>query len=166
MMRRSMTRVALLAVVVATIGCDQVSKRLATVHLRGVPGQSFLGDLLRLEYAENRGAFLSLGTGLPVWARTALFGVGTLFILVGCVVAAAGHRRPALTLLGLSLVFAGGVSNLVDRVARGAVVDFLNVGVGSLRTGIFNVADMSILLGGALLVFQSRQRADPKRAAA
>jgi signal peptidase II len=159
--RRLVTKVTLLAVVATTIGCDQVSKHLATVHLAGVPRQSFLGDSLRLEYAENSGAFLSLGAGLSPWARTALFVVGTGIILVACVVAAIRHRWPALRLLGLALVFAGGISNLVDRIARGAVIDFMNVGVGSLRTGIFNVADMAIMLGVALLVFRHRQRVDP-----
>jgi len=166
MMRRWATKVALLAVVATTIGCDQVSKHFATVHLMSGPRQSFLGDSLRLEYAENSGAFLSLGAGLPFWARTAFFSVGTGIILVACALAALRHRWPRLPLLGLSLVFAGGVSNLVDRVARGSVVDFLNVGIGSLRTGIFNVADMAIMLGVALLVLCRTWQVDqPKNAA-
>ena len=118
----------------------------------GSPGQSFLGDALRLEYAENPGAFLSLGANLPAWARTALFSVLTGAFLVGCMIVALRDRWARGPLFGFSLVFAGGVSNLVDRVATGSVVDFLNVGLGSFRTGIFNVADMAIMLGGGVLV--------------
>jgi len=53
-------------------------------------------------------------------------------------------------------VCGGGLSNLVDRIAYdGHVVDFLNIGIGSLRTGIFNVADMAITAGALLLAFDS-----------
>jgi signal peptidase II len=107
---------------------------------------------VRLEYAENTGAFLSLGSELPAWARTALFSAGPAVALLACVVAMVRHRWRRLALLGLCLAFAGGLSNLLDRVIHGRVVDFLNVGIGSLRTGIFNVADMAIMAGVALLV--------------
>ena len=55
--------------------------------------------------------------------------------------------------LGLVLFLAGGASNWVDRALRGSVVDFMNVGVGWLRTGIFNFADVAIMLGVALFAF-------------
>jgi len=57
------------------------------------------------------------------------------------------------------LCFAGGVSNLIDRVRfGGTVVDFLNLGVRDLRTGIFNVADMLILTGAAILATSLLQK--------
>ena len=162
------TRLVLLAVVATTIGCDQVSKHVASTHLMDGPRLSYLGDSLRLEYSENTGAFLSLGAGLPWWARTTLFSVGTGVLLIGCVVAALTRRLKGLALFGLWLLFAGGFSNLVDRVVHGRVVDFLNVGIGPVRTGIFNVADMAIMLGVTLLlggchVVRDVQRGDSKR---
>jgi len=57
-----------------------------------------------------------------------------------------------LPLAGVALMWGGGASNLIDRASRGHVVDFLNLGVGSLRTGIFNVADVAVLLGAVLIV--------------
>src|SRR4051812_17666326 len=146
MIRRWMLRVALFGVVATTIGCDQVTKHMATTHLMGVPGQSFLGDSIRLQYAENTGAFLSLGSQLPAGLRTALFTFGTAIILATCAVAIVRHHRTTPAVFGLGLVVAGGVSNLADRVTHGSVIDFLNVGIGSLRTGIFNVADMAIMI--------------------
>ncbi len=172
MIRQWMSRVALLGVVATTIGCDQVSKHLATSHLMGVPRQSFLGDSIRLQYAQNTGAFLSLGSGLPVGLRTALFTVGTAIMLAACVVVIVRlcrmtegrmtRGRMTLAALGLALVVAGGVSNLADRIAHGAVVDFLNVGLGSLRTGIFNVADMAIMTGGGLILLWARRQKKPR----
>ena len=150
------TRLVLLAVVTTTISCDQVSKHVASTHLIDGQRKSYLGDSLRLEYSENTGAFLSLGAGLPWWARTTLFSVGTAVLLIGCVVAALTRRLKGVLSLGLWLLFAGGFSNLVDRVVHGRVVDFLNVGIGPVRTGIFNVADMAIMLGIALLLGGSR----------
>ena len=50
------------------------------------------------------------------------------------------------------MFLAGGLSNLVDRIAMGSVIDFLNIGIGPIRTGIFNVADVAIMAGIALLL--------------
>jgi signal peptidase II len=59
-------------------------------------------------------------------------------------------------IFALALVLAGGSSNLIDRFANdGYVVDFINLGVGPIRTGIFNVADVAITAGILLLLFQS-----------
>jgi signal peptidase II len=146
-------RLALLALVVtSTIGCDRVTKQMATTFLADQPARSFLADSIRLEYAENTGGFLSLGEGLPPGARTALFTVAVGMVLLGVLAALLRLQRPWWRALALALLFAGGVSNWIDRVFRGSVVDFLNVGIGRLRTGIFNVADMAIMLGLALLV--------------
>jgi signal peptidase II len=146
------TRLVLLAIVVATIGCDQASKHVASARLVDGQRQSYLGDAVRLEYSENPGGFLSLGADLPGWARTAVFSGGSAILLVASVFSAFWHKLGRLALLGLWLWFAGTASNLVDRVGDGRVVDFLNVGIGPLRTGIFNVADMAIMLGVALLI--------------
>ena len=159
MFRQWVSRIALLTVIATTIGCDQVSKHLATSHLRGAPGQSFLADSIRLEYAHNMGSFLSLGSELPSALRAALFSFATAIMLASCAFAIVCQRTMTLWVFGLALVVAGGVSNLVDRVAYGAVTDFLNVGIGSLRTGIFNVADMAIMTGmGLILVWAARQK--------
>ncbi len=151
----------LLALVASTIGCDHVTKRMAVTSLEGRPSRSFFANTVRLEYAENRGGFLSLGANLPPAVRTAIFKIGTGLILVGTLIAAIKLRLTGWPLIGLSLVWAGGASNWVDRVARGSVVDFLNVGFGALRTGIFNVADVAVMLGACILVFTYRQTVAP-----
>jgi signal peptidase II len=146
------TQIALLILVVTTIGCDRVTKHLAEATLAGEPHLSFLSDTVRFQYAENTGGFLSLGSGLPPALRTGLFTVATGFMLLVLVGAAIRHRLTGLPLLGVCLFAAGGASNWVDRVGRGSVIDFINLGVGPVRTGIFNVADVAIMLGAAILL--------------
>jgi signal peptidase II len=155
-------RLLLLVAIVATIGCDRVTKHIAVTTLSEGPARSFLAGTLRLEYAENAGAFLSLGADWPPAVRTAVFGVSTAVLLVILAVVAVRGRWPGPALVGVALFVAGGASNLVDRIAYGMVIDFMNVGIGSLRTGIFNVADVAIMLGAGILVvegYRSRRQA-------
>ena len=154
------TRLALLIVIaLATIGCDRVTKQAATMFLVGKPTQSFFGDTVRLSYAENAGGFLSLGAGLPPAVRTAVFTVASGLMLLFSIGLAVRSRWTLWPTVALALFVAGGASNWIDRLVRGSVVDFLNVGVGWLRTGIFNVADVAIMLGvGIFLLAESRTR--------
>lgn len=158
-----LVRLSLLVAVVATIGCDRVTKHVAAATLSEAPGQAFLADTFRLEYVENPGAFLSLGADWPPAVRAAVFGVGNGLLLVGLVVIAVRGRWATRAQFGLALFAAGGASNLLDRLAYGTVVDFMNVGVGSLRTGIFNVADVAITIGAALLMREGFRSARPSR---
>jgi signal peptidase II len=151
-------RLALLIVIVTTIGCDRVTKHVATQALPGKPTQSFLLDTVRIGYAENTGGFLNLGTNLPPIARTAVFTVGTGIALGALIVVAFYSRLSPLRALGLALFIAGGASNWLDRVFHGSVVDFLNIGIGWLRTGVFNVADVAIMIGAALFVLAEFRR--------
>lgn len=144
--------VVLLLLVAGTIGCDGITKHLATETLAGTSTQSFLADTVRLTYAENLGGFLSLGDDFSPFVRTAVFTLATGAILVALAFAAWRRRDQALHAAAFALFFAGGLSNWLDRLNDGRVVDFLNVGIGWLRTGIFNVADVAIMLGVALYV--------------
>jgi signal peptidase II len=151
------SRVAALCLLLTTIGCDRVTKRLATDHLQATASHSYLGDVIRLEYAENPGAFLSMGSRLPEWARKVVFEVCVPLVLVALGAVALRQRWTGMLLIGSSLVFAGGISNCIDRMARDSVVDFISLGVGPLRTGIFNVADVAVLLGTVLILLKSRR---------
>jgi signal peptidase II len=144
-----------LALLLVTVGCDRVTKRLASTHLAERPALSYLGDTLRLEYAENPGAFLSLGSRLPEPVRFVVFKVGVAVALFGILAVAVLRRWRGYSLAGVMLLFGGGISNLIDRVLHGNVVDFASVGIGSLRTGIFNIADVAIMLGGIFIVIGS-----------
>ena len=152
MSRRRLSRVMILGACLATIGCDRVTKQAAATMLADSPDQSYLADTVRLTYAENVGGFLSVGAGLPVERRMLIFTVATGLLLMGVTLTAIRGRWEGTRLLGAALIVSGGASNWIDRVATGSVIDFLNVGIGPLRTGIFNVADVAIMVGAGLVV--------------
>jgi len=149
--------VAMLGFALFCVGCDQASKRAAIEILKGTETLSFWGDIFRLTYAENSGAFLGLGGAWPAPVRWLVFTGAALLVVVYSVgwVVSQLRRQPhgSLTIWAMVLIAAGGMGNLVDRIAReGRVVDFMNFGVGSVRTGIFNIADVQIMVGLGLLL--------------
>jgi signal peptidase II len=139
------------------VGCDQVSKSAARAWLASGVSESFFGDALRLQLVENPGSFLSLGAALPQHLRFTLF-TAAVAVLLLCLVSAAlfAGRLGFWRFIALALLAGGGISNWIDRLINGGrVTDFLNVGIGTFRTGIFNLADMAILCGALLLVLKS-----------
>jgi len=145
------------ALLVACVGCDQATKGLASSILQPGRRLSLLGDTLRLELTRNAGAFLGLGDTLAPGVRGLIFTWGVALVVVGSLAMALGRRASTATALGAALVAGGGLGNLWDRVVRdGLVTDFLNLGVGRLRTGIFNVADLAIMAGAVLLALAAR----------
>lgn len=150
---KNAARLALLLTIGATIACDRVTKQVAEATLAGRPRLSFLGDTVRLEYAENLGGFLGFGGDWSPATRLALLTVATGLLLAIAAAMAIRVRVTGSRLVGLALFVTGGACNWADRMMRGSVTDFLNVGIGSVRTGIFNVADMAIMLGVGLVLY-------------
>ena len=158
---RTATRMLLVSILlIGCVGCDQATKGVARAYL--VPGgmQSFLHDTFRLTYTENSGAFLSLGANLSDQIKSGIFVIGVGLLSLGALAAAFFSRNLSRwQIIGLSLIGSGGIGNWIDRLVNdGRVTDFLNVGIGSLRTGIFNVADMVLMAGAALYFLASSAR--------
>lgn len=142
-----------LIIIISIIASDQITKFLAVKYLK--PGEheiaqtiNVVGDLFILQYAENRGAFLSMGKALPEALWVILFAVIPAIFLIGLFVYIVKHREQTMTeLIIFSGIVAGGLGNLYDRILYGYVVDFMNFGIGNLRTGILNIADIPITMG-------------------
>ena len=129
--------------------------------LRDQPPRSYFADMVRLDYEQNPGGFLSVGANLPNSYRTVLF-VGTNCVMILGLLSFLFIKRniPFLLFVSLVYVLSGGVGNLIDRVCNnGLVTDFINVGIGPIRTGVFNVADIAITFGAiaiGLLTFKHK----------
>jgi len=160
-----LTRLLVVAtLLLGCVGCDQVTKGFARVYLSHAPTISFLHDTVRITYAENPGSFLSLGATLSMPARIAIFQAGVGFLVLGLIWAALFWRGLSRShVVAITLIGASGLGNLIDRVLNnGLVTDFLNIGIGQVRTGIFNVADMVGVLGVLIfLIFQSSATPPP-----
>jgi signal peptidase II len=132
------------------IGCDRITKDLAKSHLMYREPISYFHNTVRLEYVENTGAALSLGDQLskPVsfWLLSIL---PLIFLLILSGYAIMNIRKfTLLKTLSFSLIIAGGMGNIIDRILFDRhVTDFMNIGISSLRTGIFNFADVCVTAG-------------------
>lgn len=144
-----------LVVTLLVVGCDQVTKLLAIEYLPKEQMTSYFNDFVRVGYSENIGVFLGLGSSFSAQTRFWLFVVVVgIFLFALLCYLLTNAKQTFSQLLALCLLFSGGISNFYDRASNdGAVVDFLNVGISSLRTGIFNVADLAIMLGIILILF-------------
>jgi len=141
-------------VLLACVGCDHAAKHAANLLLDGAAPHTFLGDSIRFERVENTGAFLSLGAGLPEAVRHGLFlGFVPAVLALLCFLFLRSGTASWSELGALGMMAGGGLANWLDRVLHGgAVTDFVSIGVGGLRTGIFNLADVALVAGVLLLL--------------
>ncbi|WAT01476.1 signal peptidase II [Rouxiella chamberiensis] len=157
-------RLSLITLVFALcVGIDQLTKAFAKATLSMDYVREYLGGSVRLLLTHNTGTFLGLGGTLPANLRYVLMivGIGT-FLLALLIYTLTNKRANAATLISLTMIFAGGVSNLLDRIVYGGyVVDFMNISAGMLRTGVFNVADI-VLLAGAFILLLTGFKAKPQ----
>ena len=138
------------------IGCDQVTKNLAKDHLVEGVSTSYLNDMVRLIYVQNTGAALGLGDDLHPQLSFWLLSIFPLVVLSGLCFYAIRNAKTmrSIELFSFCLIFAGGIGNIIDRILYDRhVTDFLNVGFGNIRTGIFNFADMCVTSGVIGLLF-------------
>jgi signal peptidase II len=155
------------AILAAAVGCDHATKQLAQSSLAPLHVVSLARDTVRLQLASNPGGFLSLGAALPWQLRQAFFLVLVpLAIGVICWILLRPAQLNAVKLVAAALIAGGGLANWIDRLMNsGAVTDFVSLGVGPLRTGIFNLADVLILAGIALALLPRRDHGPPAREA-
>ena len=146
--------VVITLILCSCVGCDQVTKAIAQKHLATAQPIYLMGDLFRFQYIENTGAFLGMGAELPdavrFWALIVFVGI----LLIGMLRFVWTSQEMSLVgIMGVLLIIGGGFSNLLDRILKGgAVIDFINVGIGKVRTGIFNLADLAIMIGLGMLL--------------
>jgi signal peptidase II len=142
------------------ISWDRASKELAKEHLKDKAPITYFHDTFRLQYVENTGAALSLGDNLPKAASFWLLSILPLALLIfmsGYTIKMSGEMSTA-KLMAFALIIAGGLGNIYDRIVFDRhVTDFMNIGIGDLRTGIFNFADICVTAGAIMMIASFRQ---------
>lgn len=149
---------SLLIVIILTmnIGCDQISKGIVRQRIRDFEQISIIKNCVTLTKVENTGAFLSLGNSLPDAIRFMLLSLVPLVVLgVGIGFLFTKSKISNVTLLGSAFVIGGGIGNIYDRLVYGSVTDFLHIDFGIFQTGIFNLADVSIMMGLLMVLVNS-----------
>jgi signal peptidase II len=147
----------------AFIAADRITKDLAKTHLQGKETLTYFHDTFRLMYVENTGAALSLGDNLPKAVSFWLLSILPLVFLLGVAIYTIKQaaQMGTMKVFSLAMIFSGGIGNVIDRIMFDRhVTDFMNMGIGDIRTGIFNVADIFVTSGviGLLLFFKNKNK--------
>jgi signal peptidase II len=149
-----------LAVVLLMVGCDHGTKHLAKLHLEGKSAVPVVPGVFDLRYTENTDtAFSLLGSWVEPHIRHPLLVGVKLAVVTGLLafVLARWARLGSWERAGALMALAGGLGNLIDRFARGYVIDFLRLRYWP----VFNVADIVITIGAVLFAMGMRQPTKP-----
>ncbi|MGC1204939.1 MAG: signal peptidase II [Flavobacteriaceae bacterium] len=169
-MKLSKRSIYIILVIVITITIDQVSKILvrANIEPRTVtnPGEqiSLIGDNFIMMNVENAGAFLGMGSDLNPTFRIILLLILPILVL-GFVLRYILKEKTLdnWSLFAFSSIIGGGIANVFDRIAYGSVTDFFYIRLTDLlRTGIFNMADLSVTTGMIILIVVSFRKKKTK----
>ena len=149
-----MRRATLGLIALGVIAVDRGSKMVVDGMDLAAPYQ-LIGSYLQIIRGENRGGLFGMVQGSA--PLLALLSVGVILALV---IYHERERLPRVSALtvGVGLLIGGAIGNLIDRVAFGYVLDFIDVGVGSLRFWTFNIADAGISLGIVILLVDTLWR--------
>jgi signal peptidase II len=146
----------LLLLLTLNFGCDQISKNIVRIEISEYEHISIIKDHFTLMKVENSGAFLSLGDNMPyIFRLIILTGLPLLFLGYGLYFLFAKRNLPMTMQIALCFLIGGGIGNLYDRIVHGSVTDFMHMDFYLFQTGVFNFADISIMIGVGILLFQS-----------
>lgn len=124
---------------------DFYTKYVVRNDARFVKGIPLIPDLVNLIYVKNEGAAFSMLSGY----RVALIAISSIAIIVGIYAIARLYRDNQTVIIAVSMVTAGGIGNLIDRIVFGFVTDMISL---SFFPPVFNVADIAVTLGCVILI--------------
>ena len=140
--------------IVFNIAIDQISKVIVENNVVRGSEANILGDYFTLHYVKNAGAFLGMGSDFNPIIKTILLLILPIVVLVFVLVHLFRDKTmDRHSLIGFCCVVGGGIANIYDRILYGEVTDFLHIDLGGpLKTGIFNIADVSVMTGMGFLL--------------
>lgn len=142
------------SLIILNIGCDQISKNVVRNKVDVRSKTEIIGDSFILTNVENSGAFLGMGSDLnPTLKLILLLILPIVVLLVVLRYLLIKKDLDYITITGLSFIVGGGIGNLYDRILYGSVTDFFHIDLGGIfKTGIFNMADVSVMVGMGLIL--------------
>ena len=145
------------SIVTLSIALDQLSKIWVRNNFENYIETSIIGNVFTLIKVENTGAFLGMGSELSEIPRILLLIILPVIVLISITTYTFLEKTlDKFSVIGFSLIIAGGTANIFDRIVYGSVTDFLYLNFGSIfKTGIFNIADLSVTTGMILIVISS-----------
>jgi signal peptidase II len=150
-------KIAIIALVLLNIGCDQVSKNMVRNNVNYEETIEIVGKNFILTKVENSGAMLGFGSELsPILKLIFLQALPVVVLLVLLFRILRRSDMNKWLVFAFACVIGGGIGNLIDRIAHGEVTDFFYINLGEyFKTGIFNMADVSVTMGVLLILFLS-----------
>jgi signal peptidase II len=147
----------LLLISATILAADRWTKTWVSKHVPIAGAIPVLDHVLRITHWTNEGAAFSLFADSPRMnlVRWALVGFASLAAIVVLIALVRLGSRITLTTVALSLILAGALGNVHDRVIYGSVIDFIEVHIFSYHWPDFNIADSSVVIGACLLVLES-----------
>jgi len=152
----SKKNIYLIILILFNIGIDQYSKKIVREEI--IPGSQteILGKLLQLMNVENSGAFLGMGSESNPTVKLIFLLILPIIVILSVLYYLFTNKSiDKLTSVGLSCIIGGGLANLYDRFLYGSVTDFLFMDFGIAKTGIFNLADLSVTTGMILILLST-----------
>jgi len=143
----------ILSLVLLNISCDQVSKNVVRNTIKKNERIEVFKENFILTKVENRGAAYSLGSDLAPFIKILLLQILpsiVLLFLLRLILIKSNYSKE--TIIGFSFIIGGGIGNLFDRIAYGSVTDFMIMDLGIIKTEIFNMADVSIMVGSVIVL--------------
>jgi len=155
-MRNKIYRIIFIVLlVVLNISCDQISKNVVRNEIAYSQKIAVIENYFTLTKVENTGAFLSLGSTIPRPLYYALMIIMPLAVIAyGFYYLIATKKLSPYLITGLSFIIGGGLGNIYDRALYGSVTDFMHMDFVLFETGIFNMADLSVMVGMFILLIE------------
>ncbi len=148
--------VLIISIVFLNIGCDQVSKTIVRKKIAENEVIKLWYPHLTLTKVENSGAFLSFGSSLSSPVRFIILSIlPCIALILGLVFLFTKTNLSKTLLVGICFVIGGGLGNVYDRILYGSVTDFIHIDFIVFETGVFNLADLSIMVGMVIIVYNS-----------
>lgn len=147
----------IIVLVIINIALDQISKAIARIYIQKGEVIDVIGNVFQLYHVENKGAFLGMGSDMSDTMKLIFLLILPVLVL-GYVIYFIVKNKDLdkLSLIAFCCIVGGGIANVYDRIVYGKVTDFLHLDFGGVfRTGIFNVADMSVTTGMLILLYAS-----------